>query len=310
MPLLSLDRDLSTNARNTRETILRAGDCPLLHPHRIAHVGWIETGAPFERVRLQPDGSYVLLCLGGEGRILLDGRWQRIRPGQVSLAPPRILNAFEAIPLQSWHFCWVRYAEPPGVPPVVSAASPVKTKADPTRLSAAIRGLISESAGRAEPRLLHLWIELIHAEVQRLAVPWQRDTRLGEVWAQVEVQPEYPWSAAELARLAHCSCEHLRRLCLRELGRSPMQHVTSIRIQKAANALMQTDSKLSEIAEAIGYSDAFVLSKIFKKWFGLSPAEYRSRSSRPPASSPVPPDSDQRPGLPKPSRASSRRVSS
>lgn len=281
MPLPIPDQDRSVNAPDTRETVLRAADCPLLTQHRIAHLGWMETGAPFERIRLNPDGSYVLLCLAGEGRILLDGRWQRSRPGSVSLAPPRVLNAFEAIPGKPWHFCWVRYAEPPGVPPVVNASSPVSTQATPTRLSAAIQGLVSESQEGAEPRLLHLWIELIHAEVQRLAIPWQRNERLTALWQQVHNQPEYPWTANELARLAHCSSEHLRRLCLRELGRTPLQHVTSIRIQKAADALIESDAKLAEIAQILGYSDAFVLSKLFKKWIGLSPAEFRKRSCAP-----------------------------
>ena len=276
MSLALPNQDRSVNAPETCETVLRAADCPLLHTHRIAHVGWIETVAPFERLRLKPDGSYVLVCLAGEGRILLDGRWQRSRPGSVSLAPPRVLNAFEAVPGKSWHFCWVRYAEPPGIPPVVNASSPVKTQATPTRLSAAIQGLVSENREGAEPRLVRLWIELIHAEVQRLAIPWQRNERLANLWRQVENQPEHPWTASDLAALAHCSVEHLRRLCLRELGRTPMQHVTSIRVQKAAEALTESDAKMADIAQRVGYSDAFVLSKIFKKWMGLSPSDYRN----------------------------------
>jgi AraC-like DNA-binding protein len=273
-----LPSDRSINARNTRETVLRAEDCPLLGQYRIAHLGWIYTGSPFERVRVQPDGSYVQLCLAGEGCILLDGRWQRCLPGTVSLAPPRVYNAFEAVPRKNWHFCWVRYAEPLGVSAMVNAMSPVRTQTDPVRLFSALQGLISEHQAAADPRLLRLWIELIQAEVRRLSMPWRQNERLGEVWKRVQENPAYAWSSRALAKLAHCSGEHLRRLCLRELGRTPMQQVTSIRIEKAAEVLLSGGSKLSEIALSVGYSDAFVLSKVFKKWMGCSPSDYRERA--------------------------------
>ncbi len=271
-------RDVSFNNRGTTESILRAEQCGVLALHRIAHVGWIETPAPFRRVRLQPGGSYVLVCIAGEGRILLDGRWQTCRPGMACLAPPRAPNAFHAVPGKRWHFCWVRYSEPVGATPVVSAGSPVKTQCDPVILFSAVRGLQAECAGPGEARLMHHWVELIHGEAQRLAKPWHVNERLGKVWSRVEADLAADWSAPRLAELAHCSPEHLRRLCLRELGRAPMQHVTHVRVQRAAELLQKTDDKLALIAAAVGYRDAFVFSKLFKKWIGCAPSVYRANA--------------------------------
>jgi AraC-like DNA-binding protein len=269
-------RETSRDSPHTREHKLSAEQCPVLALHRIAHVGWVETPAPYERVRVQPSGSYVQVSVSGEGRILLDGRWQICRPGMACLAPPRVLNAFHAVPGQRWHFCWVRYHEPAGAGSLVNAGSPVRTRCNPALLFAAIQGLLAESAGHADARLLHHWIELIHGEAQRLAKPWHVNERLQRMWTNVGARLAHPWSATELAHLAHCSTEHLRRLCLRELGRSPMQQVTYMRIQRAAELLQESDEKLATIAEAIGYSDAFVLSKTFKKWTGSTPSEYRA----------------------------------
>jgi transcriptional regulator GlxA family with amidase domain len=174
----------------------------------------------------------------------------------------------------------VRYFEPPGAAPVVNAGSPVKTRCNPTLLHSAILGLLAETAGAGEGRLLHHWVELIHAEAQRLAKPWHVNERLAQMWTRVASDLARPWSAAELARMAHCSTEHLRRLCLRELGRSPMQQVTYMRVQRAAELLQESDDKLAAIATMIGYSDAFVLSKTFKKWIGSTPSEYRASTAR------------------------------
>jgi AraC-like DNA-binding protein len=270
--------EISRDSPHTTQAKVTAEQCRVLALHRIAHVGWAETPAPYRRVRVQPSGSYVHVSLAGEGRILLDGRWQICRPGMACLAPPRILNAFHAVPGHRWHFCWVRYDEPPGAAPLVNAGSPVKTRCNPTLLHAAIQGLMAETAGAAEARLIHHWVELIHAEAQRLARPWQVNERLGKMWDDVARDLPFPWSAPELARRAHCSTEHLRRLCLRELGRTPMQQVTYMRVQRAAEFLQSGDDKLATVATAVGYSDAFVLSKIFKKWIGSTPTDYRTRA--------------------------------
>ena len=81
-----------------------------------------------------------------------------------------------------------------------------------------------------------------------------------------------------MARRAHCSGEHLRRLCRKQLGRSPMQHVTYLRFRHAANLLTETDLKLEAIAAEIGYANAFVFSNSFKKWTGRRPSDYRTKA--------------------------------
>lgn len=275
-PDRSLEREVTVDGRHSRIVIIKAEACSALRLHRIAHVGWAAVRAPYRRVRLQPGGSYLLVCIEGEGRILLDGRWQVCRPGTVSLAPPRVLNAFHALPDKTWTFCWIRYDEPAGIKPIVSAASPVRTRCDPATVHAAILGLAAELRGKAEPRFLHHWIELIHGEAIRLAQPWHVNDRLWRIWARVERELAVKWSAGQLARMAHCSREHLRRLCVRDLGRTPMQQVTSMRMQRSAGLLESTDDKLATIATAIGYGDAFVFSKVFKKWIGCSPSAYRA----------------------------------
>jgi AraC-like DNA-binding protein len=91
-------------------------------------------------------------------------------------------------------------------------------------------------------------------------------TRLGE-----------PWSLDRLAQKCHLSTEHLRRLCRRELGRSPMHHVIFLRMQLAAKLLATTDDKVETIARTVGYENPFVFSTTFKKWVGWRPSEYRAK---------------------------------
>jgi hypothetical protein len=86
------------------------------------------------------------------------------------------------------------------------------------------------------------------------------------------------WTLSELAHAVHVSPEHLRRLCRKALGRSPMQHVIWLRMRKAAELLATTDAKIDAVSKAVGYENPFVFSNTFKKWIGWRPSEHRGRT--------------------------------
>lgn len=261
----------------TKEWIVRAADCPAMRTHHIAHTGIAEASVPYRMVRAHPTGSYLLACFSGQGRILLDGRWQDCRAGMACLAPPNVLNAFHAVPRHRWEFCWVRYEEPAKRKPVGTAFSPVMARYDAQPLRAAILGLHHECGAGGEAKAVHHWVELIHGYVLRFAQPWHLDDRLWRLWETVNRDLGQDWTLETLARLSHFSGEHLRRLCRQELGRSPMQHVTYLRMRRATELLETTDDKIEAIATAIGYHNPFVFSNTFKKWIGWRPSEYRKQ---------------------------------
>lgn len=254
---------------------LACDDFPELATHRIKRLGLTDAAAPYRRVRLRPNGSFFMVCHEGRGQVLLDGRWQSSSRGVACLAPPRVLNAFHAVPGVRWRFAWIRYDEPEHAPPLVSAASPVRVKCDAEPLWRIVSGLRSEWEGARDPRLLHHWIELAHGEAKRIAQPWRLDERLWSVWTEVAADLAADWTLDSLAARFDASKEQFRRVCLRELGRSPMQHLTSLRIERAQHLLTTTQDKVESIAEQVGFENAPVFSRAFKRWVGRSPKAYR-----------------------------------
>jgi AraC-like DNA-binding protein len=263
--------------RATREWKVRAQQCPALANHHIAHVGVADAAAPYEMVRMDLSGTYMLSCSAGKGRILLDGRWQSCNDGWACLAPPHALLAFRAEPGSRWEFTWVRYQQPPEQKPVIASSSPALARFDPMPLRSAVLGLFHEAQSQTAPVAIAHWVELIHTYVIRFARPWQTDDRLGHLWEYVAARLGEPWSLDRLSKYCHLSGEHLRRLCRRELGRSPMHQVIYLRMQRAARLLATTDDKIESIATEIGYENPFVFSTTFKKWVGWRPSEYRAR---------------------------------
>lgn len=56
---------------------------------------------------------------------------------------------------------------------------------------------------------------------------------------------------------------------------TPMQYIVSLRINNAINLIENTDYNISEIANAVGYENSLYFSRLFRKYTGMSPSEYR-----------------------------------
>jgi AraC-like DNA-binding protein len=281
--------DITVHARDTRFSGVKAANveprpwienfpaCPALNQHRFMHVGIMDTTAPTRIVRTKQTTTYFLACFGGRGNVLIDGRWRLCGAGFASLLPAHTLNAFEALPGVRWKFCWACFQQPSGQRPIANAASPVMARFDTLPLRAAIEGLIHECSDAAEPTLIQHWADLIHGYVLRFARPMQRDDRLHLLWERVAANLDDRWTLARLAREAGYSNEHLRRLCRRQLGRSPMHQVTYLRMHRAAELLATSPRTIEAIAVEVGYRSPFVFSNAFTKWIGWRPSEYRRK---------------------------------
>lgn len=270
-------QETTIDGPRTRRWSLDAKQCAELAAHHIAWLGIDVVHAPYNRVRLAPTGSFFLATLEGEGRVWLEGRWERVTAGSLCLAPPRGLNAFHAVPGKRWKFAWLRYEEAPWGRPLVGANSPLRLKQGAEEFARAIAGLQTEWEGERDAAFVRHWLSLVHGFACRLARPWRRGTRVGALWETVARDLTQDWKLTTLATACSLSAEHLRRVCRRELGRSPMEHVTYIRIQRAQDLLESTDEKLEAIAPRVGYRSAIVFSRAFVRCVGMTPSQYRAQ---------------------------------
>ena len=270
----------STNAES-RPWIENFPVCQTLNQYQIVHVGIQEAVPPTRIVRTKQTTTYFLSCFGGKGRVLIDGRWRICREGFACLLPAHHLNAFETLPGSTWQFCWVCYNRPAEQRPIADTTSPVMARFDPSPLHSAVLGLIHESSGPCQPTLVQHWTDLIHAYVLRFARPTDQPDQLRLLWERVSSHLDDEWTLSRLAREAGYSNEHLRRLCRRQLGRSPMHQVIYLRMRRAAELLATTEQTIESISRQIGYHNPFVFSNAFTKWIGWRPSEYRRKKFAP-----------------------------
>ncbi len=56
---------------------------------------------------------------------------------------------------------------------------------------------------------------------------------------------------------------------------APQDFFIHLKMERARKYLLQTNLKVKEIGEKLGYEDPYYFSRIFTKHLGLSPANYR-----------------------------------
>lgn len=73
---------------------------------------------------------------------------------------------------------------------------------------------------------------------------------------------------------------YLSSLFKKETGRGIIEHITKLRIEKACDMLIHTDHKVQYICTAVGISDYFYFSKLFKKYMHVTPTQFRANNKK------------------------------
>lgn len=79
----------------------------------------------------------------------------------------------------------------------------------------------------------------------------------------------------EVAENIYVSTFYISRMFKKELGKSFVDYLNDVRIEKAKELLKDVKYKTYEVAEIVGISDPHYFSKLFKKYSGMTPSEYR-----------------------------------
>jgi AraC family transcriptional regulator len=91
----------------------------------------------------------------------------------------------------------------------------------------------------------------------------------------MEARLHEPFDLTQVARGVGMSEFHFSRLFKKAMGFSPSQQFIRQRVAKAQRLLQETDSRIIEVAMAVGYSSPSHFAQIFRRETGISPRAYR-----------------------------------
>ncbi len=117
---------------------------------------------------------------------------------------------------------------------------------------------------------------------------WYRglsDPVVGPALDAVHSAPFARWTVADLAARARVSRALFARRFTEVMGQPPLAYLTEWRMVEAEELLQDPGRTVGQVAQAVGYADAFGFSSAYKRLRGITPTEFRSRAAYAAASS-------------------------
>jgi AraC family transcriptional regulator, regulatory protein of adaptative response / methylphosphotriester-DNA alkyltransferase methyltransferase len=116
---------------------------------------------------------------------------------------------------------------------------------------------------------------------QRTTTTLLRTALYQEALAIVEAEYASDLSLDDLARRIASSRRQLQRAFAEVGGTTFRDHVTAVRMQRAAELLASGPLTVREVARRVGYRQPAQFAKAFRRHHGVSPSDFRG-SARPP----------------------------
>ena len=87
-----------------------------------------------------------------------------------------------------------------------------------------------------------------------------------------------PLDIPALAAVAHVSPAHFIRTFRATFGETPHRYLQRRRVERAMALLRQTDTSITDICMAVGFTSLGTFSRTFREIVGESPRQYRARN--------------------------------
>jgi AraC-like DNA-binding protein/quercetin dioxygenase-like cupin family protein len=263
-----------------------AKDAPVYRDARQVHLPHAES---FPKLHFH-DRFEIGVCESGEGLFLSEGEFFSLSAGDAVLVPPGKRHYSRSIDPDALCFCRFAYV----LPEVLRAAlSPfcddvdrllAESNAFPTvlrgeearEIHAAFR---DTGAGADAATVLHLAVLLLtlprtQATPPQAAPSGRAESELAQYLSLHYAENE---SIGTLAAKHHMSESQLRRKFVAAYGMPPIAYRNRLRCKIGEELLLRTDIPIGAISERLGFSSPTEFYRVFQRYHGVSPSQFRRK---------------------------------
>jgi AraC-like DNA-binding protein len=249
-----------------------------------------------------------LYVLSGQGNYRVAGATHFLRPGDLLRIPPHVETQswndhakpmrffavhfdffyhprYERLPIHQMRRTVPKAHPTAGIPDAIGLPEKLNGADDP-RIALQLERIIAEvglqPAGyplAAKACLLELF-SLLLRRIESHAVAGL-PPNLEAVLRHVEAHFAREIKLGDLAGVAGLHEVYLERLFKKTFGATPMRYVSEFRVRKSKMLLMEPGRTIQEVARLVGFPDPYYYSRLFRRFEGISPRQYRCTASHP-----------------------------
>lgn len=243
---------------------------------------------------VHPDVWQIMYVVWAQGNVRIGDEWYTVRPHDLYLVRPGQVHASDDDNDARPHLWEFRLAVNRPLPPpfALSSLPPVLREVRDPALLEGMRQLIDEFSGQqanwawlcsllGEQLLLRI-VRLAAAPAPALAPGTaQHAEAVARLRRYIHFHFHEPLTVADLAHEARLSPRRLTTIFREVCGRSPLDYVIEVRLDRAAELLREGRLTVSQVADRTGFASVHYFSRLFRRRRGVSPSAFGRQHSPP-----------------------------
>lgn len=254
----------------------------------LTDIGYYPTAPDHYRQRKLGSEQHILIyCIAGLGWISVNGERFEVSPNQYFIIPKNTPHSYGSDNQKPWSIYWIHFLgnhseEFSRLTKNPKTIFPSNIDRIENRIELFEEMLQNLEMGFSKENIQYVNICLLHFLASFKFLEQYRQIRKRDMSDVIEKSIRYMkkrlsenLSLTHLHQNVNLSQSQYSLLFKKKTGKSPLDYLIQLRIQKACLLLDNTNLKVKEIADQVGYADAYYFSRIFTKIIGISPREYR-----------------------------------
>lgn len=217
--------------------------------------------------------TYYLIhyVVSGFGVFQKNGVTHKLSPGEMFIIFPDEETYYEADSKNPWHYIWIGFT---GDEIFLKTLPPVIRCPEASEIFNLMKDCESFSDGRSAFLLGKLW------EVFAIVLGKETSDSDYVKAAKDYIHSEYmnKINVSQIAGMLNLDRTYFSYLFKKKTSISPKEYILSHRMNVAASMILRKNVPISVVAASVGYNDIFTFSKMFKKYYGISPKDYKNKN--------------------------------
>ncbi|MCX2679789.1 AraC family transcriptional regulator [Galbibacter sp. EGI 63066] len=264
---------------------------PIINSLYITAIGYYPFANYHDRERKKGCDEYILLyCVKGKGVIFIGNEELELQPNEFFIIPVGIPHHYKSSLSNPWSIYWIHFIgnNADSIYERLLKYNSEKTIKIPydeqrTELFLKMIKLLENSFDDASLELSNIYLlHYISSFIyqSRTNDPTERKNPVNESINFMKKHIDKSLSVNDLASEQFLSVSRYSELFKTATGTSPIKYFIHLKIQKSCQYLYFTNMNVKEIANALGFTDPFYFSRMFKQVLGLSPSKYKKDYKR------------------------------